>query len=149
MFWRNSNSQAGTMRIQGCRISTIYDGRYNNEYPLMWLKGCLCRSHVTGICKVILFIGLLWLSLNFWPKKPFLLELFRFVFVLDVSLDIRGNRLYGSTPVKQTVNMRKACVYNLLCLFLYETANPIVNLVLMCVVTERQYGNIVLKFSQS
>lgn len=42
--------------------------------------------------------------------------------------------------------MRKACVYNLLCLFLYETANPIVNLVLMCVVTERQYGNIVWKF---
>ena len=149
MFWRNSNSQAGTMRIQGCRISTIYDGRYNNEYPLMWLKGCLCRGHVTGICKVILFIGLLWLSLNFWPKKPFLLELFRFVFVLDVSPDIRGNRLYGSTPVKQTVNIRNACVYNLLCLFLYETANPIVNLVLMCVVTERQYGNIVLKFSQS
>lgn len=78
MFWRNSNSQAGTMWIQGCRISTIYDGRYNNEYPLMWLKGCLCRGHVTEICKVILFIGLLWFE--FLTKKALFVRTFSFRF---------------------------------------------------------------------
>lgn len=50
---------------------------------------------------------------EFLTKKRFLLEFFPFGFVLGVSLDIRGNRRYGSTPVKETVNMRKAWVYNL------------------------------------
>lgn len=80
MFWRNSNSQAGTMRIQGCRISTIYDGRYNNEYPLMWLKGCLCRGPCNGNLQGDLVHRFIMAKFEFQTKKALFVRTFSFRF---------------------------------------------------------------------
>lgn len=81
MFWRNSNSQAGTMRIQGCRISTVYDDRYNNEYSLMRLnKGLPLQGPCHGNLQGDLVHRFIMAKFEFLTKKPFLLEFFSFRF---------------------------------------------------------------------